>query len=459
MSIGARSYLVGLASLGVVASLVAAAPAPAAAPDHSRGASPPGVTSTLQGVSALSADDAWAVGYTQFYPVGPEERRPVRRLPVPTAVAGGDLASPAITCGFVSPDSCGTLATLVEHWDGSTWSAVPSPNPSASSRLESVSALSSTDVWATGEYTVDGTGIDRGLILHWNGVDWVQVPSLDPGQTYGTYLHSISAVSATDVWVVGSYGDVDQNTHTLVEHWNGVRWLRVLSPNPGRIVPGFQSGGVLQSVTADSATDASAVGFFYNGDGPGSRTLVEHWDGVRWSHVSSPNPGAARENRLSGVSVLSPTNLVTVGYYSNASSPRSLIIQSDGTLMTRVDSPNPGGPQPTLLIDVAASSPTNEWAVGYYIRQSQLLPLIVQGSGRLWSQVASPNPGGSTFGTLLLGVSTAGPGDAWAVGYYGDQATGGASAALLLHWDGTQWSQYVPPCTGGPALVGGCPAR
>lgn len=52
----------------------------------------------------------------------------------------------------------------------------------------------------------------------------------------------------------------------------------------------------LHAVAAHSATDVWAVGY------ASGTTLIEHWNGTRWSLVSSPNP--AGYDRLSGVAVV-----------------------------------------------------------------------------------------------------------------------------------------------------------
>jgi hypothetical protein len=63
------------------------------------------------------------------------------------------------------------------HWNGTAWSRVPSPSPGngdgeGTSELFGVSALSSTDAWAVGDYINQTTGIIDTLILHWNGSTW-----------------------------------------------------------------------------------------------------------------------------------------------------------------------------------------------------------------------------------------------------------------------------------------------
>src|SRR6185436_18108734 len=124
--------------------------------------------------------------------------------------------------------------TLVERWNGTAWSVVPSPNPGTSSNeLYGVAAVSANDVWAVGRY-YNGTAY-RTLVEHWDGTAWSVVDSLNLG-TYDNELYDVAVVSANDVWVVGAYL-VSRNGYypaqTLVEHWDGSAWSVVPSIDRG----------------------------------------------------------------------------------------------------------------------------------------------------------------------------------------------------------------------------------
>src|SRR5262249_36620895 len=93
----------------------------------------------LFGASALSTSDVWAVGDQE----------------------GAD----------------GRFRTLVEHWDGAGWSVVPSPSPGATgSHLYAVAAIGPRDVWAVGQQ-LGHSDPDQALIEHWDGSRWSVVPS------------------------------------------------------------------------------------------------------------------------------------------------------------------------------------------------------------------------------------------------------------------------------------------
>ena len=67
-------------------------------------------------------------------------------------------------------DACNPrCVTVIEHWNGSAWAQVPSPDSSGSalSGLFGVSATGRHNAWAVGTI-----GYSRTLMVHWNGKTW-----------------------------------------------------------------------------------------------------------------------------------------------------------------------------------------------------------------------------------------------------------------------------------------------
>ncbi len=91
------------------------------------------------------------------------------------------------------------------HWNGTSWSIVPSPSPGTSPTLTAVSASSAGDVWAVGYDTPPGATTPQTLTLNWNGSAWSTVPSPDAGSS--SLLTSVSAPpGAATVWAAGYSG-------------------------------------------------------------------------------------------------------------------------------------------------------------------------------------------------------------------------------------------------------------
>src|SRR5947208_2708107 len=75
--------------------------------------------------------------------------------------------------------STGTVAFAPAPACTAGWSLDPTPNRSGNNSLVPVAAISSNDVWAVGYYTL--TDRYQTLIEHWDGTQWSIVPSPNPG--------------------------------------------------------------------------------------------------------------------------------------------------------------------------------------------------------------------------------------------------------------------------------------
>lgn len=134
----------------------------------------------------------------------------------------------------------------------SSWTPVSAPTPTSGvDTLYAVDAYSENDVWAVGKHE-DSETPNQTLIQHWNGSQWSTVPSPNIADA-GHVLYGIAASSPTDAWAVGSSF---QNgvLKTLTQHWDGSAWTIVPSPN------GSDGSGELRSVAIDATGDVWAVG-------------------------------------------------------------------------------------------------------------------------------------------------------------------------------------------------------
>jgi hypothetical protein len=330
----------------------------------------------LNGVSASSASDAWAVG----------------------------------TLGGAFEDSA--IGTLTEHFNGTAWSVVPSPDAiHIDDELNAVADLSPTNAWAVGLVKGAGTKTGSPLIVHWDGLSWqtVAVPAGVSG-----VLRAISADSASDIWAVGDDGrghaisfrfrgtswsttplpaaGVDKlagvkafgpndvwavgtqittaspQTRTLVMHWNGSVWAVVPSANPN---PNTDS---LRAIDGTSSSDLWAVGQqapseSTTGVGPGTRTLTEHFNGNRWTAVASASVGD--EDTLSGVAAVSSTAISAVGNFEDRTGSipvdRTLAEQWGGMSWTIVPTVNAGTTDNLLTGAARIPGTTSVWAVGFHL--------------------------------------------------------------------------------------------
>jgi hypothetical protein len=344
----------------------------------------PSAQNVLQAVAGVSASDLWAVGYE-------------------------------LNASY-------NQFNLAEHWDGTNWTAYPTPSPGVTqcaslwqNNLNGVAEVSTNDVWAVGFICgAAESGINPLLTLieHWDGSRWTVVPSPNPSNY--SFLYGVAALSTNDVWAVGqNYGAAEPET--LVEHWDGTSWSVIPSPNPaGR-------SAYLGAVAAVSSTDIWAVGD--SGaccPSPNLIPLIEHYDGNSWSIVSSPFNADSLFNQLNAVKAVAADDVWAVGYQNENSKGKggqALIEHWNGTAWSLVNSPLPGAP--TYLYGIAGDSSKNVWAVGYTFNKAlNVLPVIEHWNGTVWTVAASPDPGKAA---QLLGAAAV-QSQIWAVGAYSTEA-------------------------------------
>ncbi len=274
----------------------------------------------LNAVAAVNSDDVWAVGYSYDY-------------------------------------NCGLCAqTLIEHWDGESWSIVPSPNPGWGNQLAGVSAASTTDIWAVGDQWLNWS-TKAPLILHYDGTAWTVVDY--PPIQYGE-LASVHALAEDDVWAVGIAGVLSTGFETLTLHWDGTSWTKVPFPaEPGALYVN------LYSVSGVASDDVWAVGVHKYLNWQGHQLSVArtyHWDGLSWTSIL---PGVfGTDSRMYDVHALASDDVWAVGGEPGPSGSniafRYVTVHWDGTSWSNVENPNQG-----VLYAVSGSSSSDVWATGW----------------------------------------------------------------------------------------------
>lgn len=257
----------------------------------------------------------------------------------------------------------------------------------------------------------------RTATLHWNGHHWKQVPSPSPDPS-SSELYGVAVVSATDAWAAGRSGP-----HTLVERWDGVKWTPIAAPSPG-------TSAYLRDVTALSATDVWAVG------GSDSGAIALHWDGTAWTAVQTPSPG--KQASLNSVTASWPNDVWTSGAFETDYQPkrRTLTEHWDGATWSRVKSANVSHSYNELR-GIDALTAIDVWAVGAYSLSGVARPLVEHWDGASWSvsPVEEPRSRASFYGVDAIAHD-----DAWAVGER--RTSDHALLCLVEHWDGAFWEPF-----------------
>ena len=417
------------------------------------------VGNLLSGVTCASASDCWAVGY--YYNGSTIAMQTLIEhwdgtawaiVSSPNSSANADHFLNGVTCASAS--ECWSVGyyylagsnyqTLIERWDGTSWTIVSSPNtgPTQANYLYGVTCASTSECWTVGNYFDGNTTLGQTLIERWDGTAWTIVSSPNTSDSVHDDLFSVTCASASECWAVG-YANNGSIYQTLIERWDGTSWTIVTSPNIGTV-------SLLYGVTCRSASDCWAVGYYpydiYNGNS--NQTLIEHWDGTSWGLANSANPSATQSNELSAVTCVSAAaDCWAIGFYNNTNSfAQTLTERWDGTSWAVITSPNTAASSPNIVSGVTCVSASDCWAVGYYSVGSFLYQtLIERWDGTSWAVVTSPNTSTMQL-NVLLGVTCASASDCWAVGYYLD-ASGTTYQTLIERWDGTAWAIVTSPNT------------
>lgn len=144
----------------------------------------------------------------------------------------------SISCEAVgsSTDAQGGTAPLAEQWNGQVWSVVSSADPGgaqAPNALNGLSCTSATSCVAAGTYSAEPGGEQLTLIEDWDGASWSQAPSPDPGSS-ANVLNGVSCTTSPDFCVATGYFSNGSVEDTLVlTSSGGGAWTISSSNDPG----------------------------------------------------------------------------------------------------------------------------------------------------------------------------------------------------------------------------------
>ncbi len=204
----------------------------------------------ITGIDGLSGSDLWAVVDAFYAPHPPKILHWNGIRWIESSVQGVSAVFDGVS--VISATDAWAVGSEVVHWNGSAWAKVPVPAPQGDyDFLYGVSGTSSSDVWAVGD-----NGYGRGLIVHWDGATWSIVPHPDYQQ--GEFFFGVVALAPNDAWLVGEQF-IPDSTAPIIQHWDGNAWSNVKFPHPNR-------PGVMAGVGASGPNDVWAVGRNYSGD-------------------------------------------------------------------------------------------------------------------------------------------------------------------------------------------------
>ena len=259
---------------------------------------------------------------------------------------------------------------LLEVWNGKQWSIANTPDPgSLRDMLFGASAVSKSDVWAVGNQE-SADGIFGTLVEHWNGHTWSVANTPDPGST-GNMFYAVDAVSADNVWAVGQQLSAHGPDQGLVEHWNGQKWSVVPLP--------FSASAL---VLLDGVTVSGGQVFVAGeADSPvgGGQPWIYCYDHGKWSVASLPKlPDGSNWGNLYSMAV-AQGSVWAVGTFVDPATDNNdvLVLRGTGGKWTIDNAPNAGGSGFSDIPGGITAIDGQLWMAGMYTTaSSNEIPLI-----------------------------------------------------------------------------------
>ncbi len=336
-----------------------------------------------------------------------------------------ELPSSLYSVSCTSSRSCLAVGDqIAERWDGSRWRLIAPATRRTGAVVTSVSCSSIRACTAVGAMQ---RGHSIPLVKRWNGSRWQTQPSPDPashnlpGLTHDSRLTAVDCTSRHACVAVGQYGFSSAVGRTLIERWNGQRWSSVKAPQPAGAL-----SSALESVSCRSARACITVGDYLaaspNGVNNLDVPLIERWNGSRWSIQPPATLTRAAPADLTGVSCPRDHFCAAVGSVApNTLSEQPLAENWAGLRWSRASAPLPVGADQGALLQVSCSSATACAAVGgYHNNATGLLGVLLahQDAGA-WTLAPLPLQRGLMFKSLL---SVSCPASSWCMAVGNDLA-------------------------------------
>jgi hypothetical protein len=338
----------------------------------------------------------------------------------------------ASACNAVGSASGSTLA---ERWSGAKWVVQETPMSAVGSALSGISCNSATACQAAGD---NGEGGSLEELL--SGSEW----SIRTTPHGSDDSDDVSCTSSNACTAVGSYyplGPLDEEGSTiLAERWNGTTWSAQRVPSPVGTTT-----AIFAAVSCTAVSSCTAAGSYTSTTGVGALTLVEHWNGTKWSIQETPNASGARNDGFEGLSCSTKDACTAVGTDEAGLSSTTFVERWNGIQWSIQESPNPTESSNAQLYEVSCASSISCVAVGHYYTSTAALPLVERWNGAAWSIETVPLPSGGESGALF-GVSCSATSACTAVGEYTPFEF--ASRTLAERWNGTTWAAQPTPSEG-----------
>jgi hypothetical protein len=290
----------------------------------------------------------------------------------------------------------------------------------------------------------------------WNGTAWKRLAVPLP-KGAGGGLNGVSCKEASCL-VIGYYS-TNSGVYPLALTWHGKSLTRVTAPP----MPAKAEDASLGDVSCVTAKSCVMIGSATTS--AGARTVVDTWNGAKWTMHAAALPAGLAETGFYGLSCVSASHCVAGGTsISKSFAVLPLLATWNGKVVTLMTAPAPKGHGFATITDVSCVSATRCVAAGVggvslSASASRSYGFTDVLAGRTWKATAIGWPKGSASSGLAA-VSCSSPRNCVAVGSDAITNTDAANSgdAAAVSYNGKTWTvqKDVPrPAKGTASAFGG----
>ncbi len=357
-------------------------------------------------------------------------------------------------------------ANRIAKWNGTanTWSPLgTAAQNGTNSNVYAIAALSASEVYLGGYFTTvaDSTAasISANRIAKWNDTTstWARLGTATQNGT-GSDVRAIAALSASEVYVGGSFTTVADSTATSISvnriaKWNGTTstWSRLGTATQNGVT---SVGSEVNAIAALSASEVYVGGYFPTvADSTAasiSANSVAKWNGMTntWSPLGTATQNGVMFSRVSAIAALSASEVYVGGSFiavadsTSTFKTASSIAKWNNTTNTwsRVGTQSQNGTNGGVNA-IAALSASEVYVGGYFATVADSTAASISASNiAKWNGTTStwtPTPASSGFNGPVSAATVVGT-DLYVGGAF--TAIGALSANRVAKWDGSVWS-------------------
>ncbi len=399
-----------------------------------------------------------------------------------TITAFGQLSGTLLVGGyFYDLKDAGAVlpgADFIAGWNGTHWSAVGEvPNGALATsdingRVQAI-LVNGTDVYVGGYfYNISNHGVnlpEGDYVARWDGANWSALGSNGAGNGSLNYGVSSLAMVGSDLYVGGSFTNVNDTGVVLsaadyLARWDGTHWAAVSSNGAGN---GSLSSNVM--ALAVSGTALYVGGSFTNVNDNGvvlnTADRLARWDGAHWSALGSNGAGDGSLNSSVQALAINGSTLYAGGSFTNVNdggvvlTAADYIAAWDGSHWAALGDNGAGDGALNAAVFAVAATGTTVYAGGGFVNVNDHgsvladADYLAQWDGTHWSLVGS---NGSKLFAAVYSILAYGTGVVVG-GRFSGLYNGGIyvpAGAYVARWDGTDWTPLGVTGQTNPSLAG-----